>query len=187
MSLLKKLFGGGSTAASAPQLFDPRRGWPRSARELVAGTAFAAYVLECPGRVDVVGEGKYQAAIGSIAGGKGQHGPLVRDHQALLLPEPWNQYDPNAVRVFLVNEGNTVTDVVGYLSREDAVAYRAVIDRIAAAGRITAAKAELTGGWDRGNGDTGSYGVILAMGNPEACNAELDRVPVEDIAQVAMG
>ncbi|MEX0709982.1 MAG: hypothetical protein WD116_02135 [Chloroflexota bacterium] len=61
--------------------------------------------------------------------------------------------------------------LAGYLSREDAVAYRPVIDRVAASGRVMMCYASLTGGWDRGV----SFGVILRIGQPWTLMAELDR------------
>jgi hypothetical protein len=60
------------------------------------------------------------------------------------------------------------------------VAYRPVIDRVAAAGKVTACKASMTGGWDRGPDDRGSIGVILHLGTVADCQADLTKEPPED-------
>lgn len=62
--------------------------------------------------------------------------------------------------------------VVGHLTREEAVAYRPLIDAVAAAGHVVGCRASLTGGWDRGGGDRGNIGVILYLGAPRACADE---------------
>jgi hypothetical protein len=132
-------------------------------------------VLVDPGRkmVDVVGEASFQGSLEGIAGGRTIDGARNRDHTALLIPEPTNPYDPNAVRVVVVT-GAGFAGAIGYLSRDDAVAYRPAIDRLAAEGQVLACRASLSGGWDRGSGDRGSFGVRLAMGTPDEVAKELD-------------
>jgi len=120
--------------------------------------------------VDVVGESHYQPALEYIAGGRGADGPRNPDHQALLLPEPTNEHDPNAIRVMVTATEGGTGGLVGYLSREDAVAYRPVIDRLAESGRVTMCQATVTGGWDR----MVSFGVHLLIGPPWSLMAELD-------------
>jgi len=66
---------------------------------------------------------------------------------------------------------------VGYLSRDDAVAYRPLIDRLAAIGKVVACAASLSGGWDRGGDDRGSFGVLLHLSEPEAAMIELESDP----------
>lgn len=56
--------------------------------------------------MNVVGESHHQETLQSL---RSTHGPLC---QALLVPEPENTYDPNAVRVTIEDRH------VGYLSRE---------------------------------------------------------------------
>jgi hypothetical protein len=69
---------------------------------------------------DIVGESKYQAAIGKAVARHGDadsrsSGRLVLDlGQAAVQPEPTNAYDPLALRVTI--DGATV----GYIAREDA-------------------------------------------------------------------
>jgi hypothetical protein len=128
--------------------------------------------------VDVVGESAYQGTVEVIAGGRTPDGAARRDHTAVLLPEPTNRYDSWAVRVVVVPYGgSTGSGLVGYLSREDAVAYRPLIDRLAAVGRIVGCAASLTGGWDRGLGDRGHFGVRLHIATPPAAMRELEGDP----------
>jgi hypothetical protein len=49
-----------------------------------------------------------------------------------------------------------------------------VIDRLAAEGKVASCRASISGGWDRGEGDRGSFGVRLSMGTPDELIAELD-------------
>jgi len=178
VGFLRRLFGGTPTQSWPPP--GPITSWPV---EPLRGEIDAnGYLFPPVGRskVEVVGEGSYQGTLEQMAGGRTVDGPRVRDHMALLLPEPTNPYDTNAVRVLLVPATTGATAKVGYLSREDAVRYRAVIDRLAAAGRVMACRASIKGGWDRGSGDRGSFGVTLHLGTMADCESELVREPLED-------
>jgi hypothetical protein len=124
--------------------------------------------------VNVVGESAYQGTLEQLAGGRTIDGGRNPDHMAALIPEPHNPYDPNAVRVVIVS-GNA--GHIGYLSRADAIAYRPVIDHLAAVGKLAACRASLSGGWDRGGGDRGSFGVRLFLGKPAELMAELESEP----------
>lgn len=142
------------------------RRWQRRPQNVYAH----ALILDMPSgraRVNVVGEGGYQGSLEIVAGGRTIDGGMNRDHQALLVPEPSNRYDPNAVEVRIGGMR------VGYLSREDAVAYRPAIDLAAASGFTLAAPASIQGGWDRGPLDRGNFGVILHMGQPAEVEAEI--------------
>jgi hypothetical protein len=100
--------------------------------------------------VEIVGESHYQQTLSRIAGGKTHDGHLLAV-MARLIPDNDNPADPLAVRVEI--EGMTV----GYLSRFQARQFRkrtvAAID----------CKAKIVGGWDRGHGDTGHFGVELDL------------------------
>ena len=103
---------------------------------------------------DIVGESHCQAALDHIAGPK-HEGGVEHECVAVLLPDDRNQYDENAVAVFIDGEK------VGHLARRDAKAYRQFLANI---GRPTAGagcRAMIVGGWDDGDGDEGSYGVKL--------------------------
>jgi hypothetical protein len=104
--------------------------------------------------VEVVGESAHQSALEAIAGGRTRDS--ARKHvDAVLILEDDNKYDPNAVRVEVAGK------TVGYLSREDAPAYRAHLAALGQPKARGACHARIVGGWDRGVGDQGSYGVYL--------------------------
>jgi hypothetical protein len=106
--------------------------------------------------LEVVGESGYQVAIRALAEAHPERGAL-RDSarcevRAMLVPEPANPHDATAVRVEVDDRQ------VGYLSRADAAKYRSLVGL----GRAPVA-ALIVGGWNRGLGDRGSYGVRLAF------------------------
>jgi hypothetical protein len=105
----------------------------------------------------IVGESHYQAAIEAITGGKTERGAHHKC-TAVLIPEPTNPYDLHAVRIDI--EGQTV----GYLSRDVATFF---LDSLSKSGFAAAvASAIIVGGWDRGDGDVGSFGVKLNAALP---------------------
>lgn len=117
--------------------------------------------------LEVVGESNYQLALEAAGGGRTSDGAAVRDQVALLIPEPNNRYDENAITVQIAGR------LVGYLSREDAIAYRPVVQWALERDHFIACEALLTGGWDRGGSDQGSFGIILHLGTPGECMVEL--------------
>lgn len=128
--------------------------------------------------LEVVGESAYQGTLERIGGGRTIDGCRDRDHTAVLLPEPMNRYDSSAVRVVLIPWGSSRgSGLIGYLTREDAVAYRPIVDRLAAVGRVAACAASLKGGWDRGRGDRGHIGVRLHIDAPDGLATELEADP----------
>lgn len=138
-----------------------------------------AVILDMPAgraKLNVVGEGSYQGTLEIIAGGRTIDGGANRHHTAVLLAEPTNRYDPNAVEVRIDSQR------VGYPSREDALAYRAAIDIAAASGLVIAAPATLQGGWDRGPDDRGSFGVLLNMNGPGEVEAEVTQAIIRGSA-----
>lgn len=148
MGFLRRLFGGG----------------PATADEMVD-----AWMLS-PARGDavlqVVGEGSYQKNLAALGGRRTTDGPTNVDFVAGLIREPQNKYDENAIAVQI--DGR----LVGYLSREDAIRYRPVVDWAAAQNHAIAAQARLTGGWDNGHSQ-GSFGVVLHVGSPGETLLEL--------------
>jgi len=112
------------------------------------------------GHVDVVGESHFQRELDQIAGGKCEDGHDF-DALAALLPVDDNPHDPNAVQVQIQQM------IVGYLSREDAKAYRPVLRTLARERKIGLCLARVRGGWRRAGGDEGHYGVILFLAPPE--------------------
>lgn len=98
---------------------------------------------------NIVGENAYQKNLLKIAG---QKKAVSKFHEctAHVLSEPFNQYDPNAIKV----EINGLT--VGYLSKLEAEKLK---------GQIINKKvpAVINGGWYVDKDDEGSYGVKLAI------------------------
>ena len=76
---------------------------------------------------DVVGESHYQAALNRIAGGKTEDGHQI-ECTAILVPEPTNSHDRNAVKVMIAGAQ------VGYLSRTHAAALSTVFQKRRLAG-----------------------------------------------------
>ncbi|MBX5470805.1 MAG: hypothetical protein IRZ21_13030 [Thermoleophilaceae bacterium] len=113
--------------------------------------------LEGDERVEVVGESHYQQALRSICGREAWT-EVRHECVALLVPEPTNPHDPNAVMVQIDGK------LVGYLSRADAVAYRPTLRPLAAQGKAAACHAVIAG---RGPGSrTSNLGVFLHLPPP---------------------
>jgi hypothetical protein len=96
---------------------------------------------------NIVGESQYQGRLRDIC-------TSGRSFTAVLMPEPTNAVDPNAIRV--VAEG---ADTIGYLSKEDAVYYAPVFELLAQHNRVGRCRARLTGG----AGEKRSFGVLLSL------------------------
>ena len=124
-------------------------------------------------QVDVVGEQHRQDALETLAAGRNAFGTRRRLLTVALVREPDNEYDPNAVRV------EAAGTAVGYLSREDAPRFHAIIDRLASAGTPAKCRAMLTGGWDGGSADRGFIGVKIFTGRrPARWNGRVAFLPV---------
>ncbi len=106
--------------------------------------------------LDVVGESKYQTELENICGGYSEDGyeKLV---QATLIHEDNNPYDNKAIAVYIEGEP------VGYLSRENARQYREKLRNAGYPGMAATCSAMIVGGWDRGDGDKGCFGVKLDL------------------------
>lgn len=87
--------------------------------------------------VNVAGESHYQEALRAIAGAA--PGPIRVETTAHLVPEPENEYDPNAIRVEI--EGQKV----GYVPRDLAAAYAPALAPITDRGRVPACEALVAG------------------------------------------
>jgi hypothetical protein len=124
--------------------------------------------------LDIVGEQSYQDALRKIGAPFTEEGPTNLDHLAVLIAEPSNRYDKNAIRVQIDRQR------VGYLSRENALLYGPVVIWALQHNRFLVAHAKLTGGWNRGEGDRGSIGVKLHVGSPAETLIELldDRLTI---------
>jgi hypothetical protein len=113
--------------------------------------------LEGEELIAAVGESHYQGALLSACGGR--HGePVSHDCSAVLLPEPTNPYDPNAVMVWAGGRH------VAYLSRSDAAAYRPAIAAAAAIDHLIACPAQIAARGDIG--ETANLGIFLHLPAP---------------------
>ncbi len=113
-------------------------------------------------RVAVTGEGHYLAAFDAAFGPRRKQGARMGVEVVVTLHhEPTNPYDPNAIAVHL--GGATC----GYLPRTAIPAILPTIIALAAAGKVAACEAVITGGWDRGPDDQGSYGMTLSVAGPD--------------------
>lgn len=104
---------------------------------------------------DIVGEGSYQEALDSIAGGKTKNGHEI-ELLATLTREPDNPHDRNAIAVIIAGRK------VGYIARTEAEAIAEMIDRHGYS-QFTA-DAMIVGGWTSRKSE-GHYGVRLDLPN----------------------
>jgi hypothetical protein len=107
----------------------------------------------------------------------GMPGPPPGYYKALLVAEPANQYDRNAIAVVLWAGGTW--SLAGYLSRTDAASYQPVFRWLAATSGATppavACDAAL-------QSERGGVGVVLHLGTPGECIVELatdNRTPAD--------
>jgi hypothetical protein len=104
----------------------------------------------------VVGESNYQDAIETAAGGRTEES-CEKIVTAVLVLEDSNPYDRKAVQVVINGR------LCGYLSREDARAYRKLLKKAGYPDGTTSWNAMIVGGWDRGPDDQGHFGVKLNL------------------------
>jgi hypothetical protein len=114
-----------------------------------------------PGRfhTHVVGESSYQGALRKLAGGYQRDGVRV-PVMAVLIPEPSNTFDPNAVMVHIDNRK------VGYLSRDEALEFRECMAKLDPPRQVAAVDAIIVGGFVRADGEKGHFGVQLDLEFP---------------------
>ena len=105
--------------------------------------------------MEIVGESHYQRHLNRVCGGCDENG-VDMETDALIVFDNGNPHDAQAVKVVI--DGGAV----GHLSREAARSFR---KRIAHSQfkqhEQFRCKALIRGGWDRGGGDTGMFGVRL--------------------------
>jgi hypothetical protein len=105
---------------------------------------------------EIVGESHYQDALNRIAGPKTEEG-VEWYCEAELRPEPSNPHDINAVAVMIHGLK------VGYLAREDAMAWNRALANTGRPDAPTLVDAVIVGGWQRPDGREGSFGVKLDL------------------------
>lgn len=150
MGLLNRLFRAQAshTAPAAPLGVAASPTW-QPGRERVR-----VQILEGNETLEVVGESHYLTELWSIVGQHRRGGPVRFPTIALLVPEPENPYDKNAIKVVI--DGLQV----GHLSRTDAPRYRPGILKLMddAGGALVGLRAEIVG---RGDDDRDLLGVFL--------------------------
>jgi hypothetical protein len=115
-------------------------------------------LLEGDELVAAVGEASYQQALRKICGST-RWEDVRCDVTAVLVPEPNNRYDPNAVMVQVDGQQ------VGYLSRGDALDYGPAVHEFADQGKVIVCHARICG---RGPGsETPNLGIFLNLPDPD--------------------
>ena len=102
--------------------------------------------------MNVAGESHYQDALRKMIGPT--KGDVAVDTEALLIPEPSNPHDPNAVMVQIDGQ------LVGYLPRDEAVAYGPTLKQLGERGRTGLCEARIAG---RAESGTSNLGVFLRL------------------------
>ncbi|WP_312487810.1 HIRAN domain-containing protein [Massilia timonae] len=108
-------------------------------------------------RINVAGESFYRDSLIRICGPRREDGVNIETYAELVLQDD-NPYDKFAVQVWI--NGHQV----GHLPRESARAFRRIVryGQLSLHERFKCA-AVIRGGWDRGAGDHGDYGVRLDL------------------------
>ncbi|MBW2075639.1 MAG: hypothetical protein JRI58_12990 [Deltaproteobacteria bacterium] len=135
----------------------------------------AKSVLNLSGRgdfeVEIMGESHYQNALERICGGRTDE-PANKIVQATLVHEDDNPYDHLAIRVEISHQ------TVGHLLKSHARYFRNTLKSAGHQGATVSCPAKIVGGWDRGGGDIGYFGVRLDL--PDAYIEPYDAIsPVE--------
>ena len=120
----------------------------------------------------LAGTSHRQDVLSRIAGDALRGGEHVA-FTALIVPEPDNPHDANAIAVVADGRGP-----VGYFGRHDAVRYKRMAEELIARDAVGVCEAYLTGGWD----DQATIGVRLEIEGPEdtAQQVRADRPPRAD-------
>ena len=90
---------------------------------------------------------------------------MAGNEVAMLIPEPTNQYDPNAIAVWVAfpSESGHGKAQIGYLPKMVAAEVAPLLE----GERIQCNVDEITGGFDMGFGETANYGVNLSIELPD--------------------
>ncbi len=132
--------------------------WPWLVGRAQTTTVRTEGSIQGPGEFafEVVGESKYQQHLEHIAGGRTEDSAEIRK-RAILALEDDNPVDSSAVCVRI--DGLRV----GYLSRKMARSYRKKLKQQNLPMGHYYCDALIVGGWDRGGGDRGHFGVRLDL------------------------
>lgn len=142
-------------------------GVARAGRRVVAVETFTLQRPEA--WLPLVGEAGFQETLDRFSGGRDEDGAVFPHHAAVLVAEPDNRYDHDAVAVYICDEGGDA-EKVGYLSQEDAVAYGPVLQLVDP--NLPMCLLAIHGGWDRGPADRRYHSASLNVGSPAEMAAE---------------
>ncbi len=124
-------------------------------------------------KCDVVGESYYQKALSLIAGPKEKDSKLL-DCTAVLIRDPWNKHDPNAVVVTIDGQQ------VGHLSKTRAAGLVREMEKQGLSSKIMfVVQARIQGGWKNSYSE-GSYGVILDFPPANRLSSVISPISMED-------
>ena len=145
-----------ATAVLAGATFSPATATADS--PLYSATTHRLAPLPDCGRVPVVGESHYQRALHLAASGRAAGDGFDRHIgvTAVLVPEPTNKWDRNAVRVDVVMGMQSLK--VGYLSMDLAAEYQPELLKLARQGVLGTCDARIAGGGAK------MYGIYLHLG-----------------------
>jgi hypothetical protein len=154
MGLLSRLFGRSPAPTPHKALHAPTSARTAPSLARPAGR-IEATLYTGQETLEVVGESHYQDTLWRIVGGI-RRDPVRFPTVAVLMPEPDNPYDANAIKALIGGE------LVGYLSRENAVLYHPGLLRLIrnSSNGLVALEGEIVGGGPREDG-LGRLGVFL--------------------------
>jgi len=128
---------------------------------------------------EVAGEAQYQDALERVIEGaeRDEDGVVHEWVTAVLITEPSNEHDEDAVKVLVTREPQA--ELVGHIPQDDAAAIRkALVEVYSKHRRLVACKGLIQGGFRRQDGSTSSYGMKLLLplprDIPRAAKAALD-------------
>jgi hypothetical protein len=150
MNFLRRLFG----SPRSPGTPQERQRLDHRAETLPAG--YKRLIQGQP--LEVHGESHHRAEIEAAVGRRPEgHQDIV---DAMLVLEPDNQWDPNAIAVQVA--GRTC----GYVPKLDAKRYRPVMEWARAQGFVPVVRADVTGGWQLPDGAWADFGIRLYLASP---------------------
>ena len=126
-----------------PNLHDLRPAW------MVNGVAATLY--SGGETLEVVGESYRQEGLWGVVGQRPTNQRVHHEAVALLVPETGNPYDANAIAVWIAGHH------VGYLSRDDAAAYRPGVERLAVSAPVALNAVVVGGGFGNGVAILGAF------------------------------
>lgn len=161
--IISKLFGSGPTGPSQMPTQLSAEDAGRQRISLTGGRGFW---------FDVVGESNYQGTLRSVDNGRLEQGGGDVVIVCLIVPDPENQYDRNALAVHAEGYGR-----VGYFQRDEASGrYLALGEKLRATGAVGVCEGRLIGGWD----EDISIGVRLSIMTPSEVETGTLRPPREE-------